>query len=161
MSLVGKERVKGKNLTPLHQYILHVLEAHIHKRHFWKYGIRRGENLSVTFWHDIHYGGKKVELGRIMGQAVIGQHEDGSQTQAWLPCKWDFTTRTLGFSLEFWLGLQFHPPPPPPLFLLVRVLNQKTYVNSTETFGLVWTRKQCRIKLWYFVNKMNAVTSLF
>ena len=81
MSLVGKERVKGKNLIPLHQYILHVLEACIPKRHFWKYGIR-GENLSVTFWHDIHYGGKKVELGHIIGQAVIGQHEDGSQTQA-------------------------------------------------------------------------------
>lgn len=156
MSLVGKERVKGKNLTPLYQYILHVLEARIHKWHFRKYGIR-GENLSVTFWHDIHYGGKKVELGHIMGQAVIGQHEDGSQTQACITMQMRFfTTRTLGFSLEFW-DFNFLPPQ----FLLVRVLDQKTYVIPTKTFGLVWTRKQCRIELWYFVNRMNVVTSLF
>ena len=110
MSLVGKERVKGKNLIPLHQYILHVLEACIHKRHFWKYGIR-GENLSVTFWHDIHYGGKKVELGHIIGQAVIGQHEDGSQTQACITMQMRFYHKDFRF-LSWILGLQFPPPPP-------------------------------------------------
>ena len=114
MSLVGKERVKGKNLTPLYQYILHVLEARIHKWHFWKYGIR-GENLSVTFWHDIHYGGKKVELGHIMGQAVIGQHEDGSQTQACITMQMRFYHKDFRF-LSWILGLQFPdtPPTPPP-----------------------------------------------
>ena len=161
MSLVGKERVKGKNLIPLHQYILHVLEACIPKRHFWKYGIR-GENLSVTFWHDIHYGGKKVELGHIIGQAVIGQHEDGSRTQACITMQMRLYHKDFRF-LSWILGLQFPEPPPPKQkkFLLVRVLDQKTYVISTKTFGLVWTRKQCRIELWYFVNRMNVVTSLF
>ena len=111
MSLVGKERVKGKNLIPLHQYILHVLEACIHKRHFWKYGIR-GENLSVTFWHDIHYGGKKVELGHIIGQAVIGQHEDGSQTQACITMQMRLYHKDFRF-LSWILGLQFPDTPPP------------------------------------------------
>lgn len=113
MSLVGKERVKGKNLTPLHQYILHVLEAHIHKRHFWKYGIRRGENLSVTFWHDIHYGGKKVELGRIMGQAVIGQHEDGSQTQACITMQMRLYHKDFRFLSWILAGTSISSPPPP------------------------------------------------
>lgn len=113
MSLVGKERVKGKNLTPLHQYILHVLEAHIHKRHFWKYGIRRGENLSVTFWHDIHYGGKKVELGRIMGQAVIGQHEDGSQTQACITMQMRLYHKDFRFLSWILAGTSISSPSPP------------------------------------------------
>lgn len=46
-----------------------------------------------------------------MGQAVIGQHEDGSQTQACITMQMRFfTTRTLGFSLEFW-DFNFLPPP--------------------------------------------------
>jgi len=46
-----------------------------------------------------------------MGQAVIGQHEDGSQTQASITMQMRFYHKDFRF-LSWILGLQFPPHPP-------------------------------------------------